>query len=187
MAESINSLVNCVSGLLSPSRPLSCFQSFLLLEHMLHTLPSWLTLLYRQNRVCLCLYCVSVGLCLCVHMCVHVCRVQRPTSVIAHSLDVSHRTGTARTTSPPPKSWDYKLTSQCLASYICNVRSGDQTQVLGFARQALGQLRCPESPNTALELVSADPTQALLCTAEAHLEAILPWRDLDGGRSWFST
>lgn len=68
MAESINSLVNGVSGLLSLACPLSCFQSFLLLEHMLHTLPSQLTLLYRQDRVCLCLYCVSVGSCLCVHM-----------------------------------------------------------------------------------------------------------------------
>lgn len=137
--------------------------------------------------MCLCLYCVSVGSCLCVHMCIHVCNVQRPTSIIAHSLDVSHCTGTAHTTSPLPKSWDYKLTTQYLASYICNVRPGDQTQVLSLARQALCQLRCPESTTTVLQLLSADPTQALLCTAEVHLETILPWRDLEGGRSWFST
>lgn len=44
----------------------------------------------------------------------------------------------------------------------------------------------PESATTGLELDSADPSKALVCTAGGHLETILPGRDVEGRRSWFS-
>lgn len=117
------------------------------------------------------------------------CVCTRPPSDVTHSLGAIHLFGgggdshwveTASTISQPPKSWDYKGMPSCLASSICNVRSGDQTEALRLARQALYQLsEVPEATTTGLGLSSSYPRERH-CSAQLRLI----WHPFFPGATW---